>query len=223
MTRGHWIAALLVALLVAVAPAAGVHAQEATPPDTTAAEEAATPDSTVTSPGTIDLSPLEPPESTRAPEPPDEERLDRDRFEWGAGVVEGYFDWVGTFAYRRFLRDGGPFQQNVMIEVAGAKKDYLGEGAVSILYLFRPLKTVRPAWRVRPLLEFGGGGHLVIQVADIAGFDDTGFHTKVYGKMHAFAGLEALLTRRWGVLVRGRFTMPSERPLDYAQAAIFLR
>jgi len=220
VTRGHRVAALFLALFVA--PAATGLAQEATPPDTMAVEEATTPDSTVTNPEPLDLAPQES-EATRAQEPPDEERLDRDRFEWGVGVVEGYFDWVGTFAYRRFLREGGPFQQNVMVEVAGAKKDYLGEGAVSILYLFRPLKTVRPGWRVRPLLEFGGGGHLVIQVADIDGFADTGFHTKVYGKMHAFAGLEALITRRWGVLVRGRFTMPADRPLDYAQAAIFLR
>ena len=221
MTRGHRIAALLLALLVA--PATTGLAQEATPPDTMAVEEPIPPDSTATNPAALDLTPEETLETTRAPEPPDEERLDRDRFEWGVGVVEGYFDWVGTFAYRRYLRDGGPFQQNVMIEVAGARKDYLGEGAVSLLYLFRPIKTVRPGWRVRPLLEFGGGGHLVIQVADIDGFDDTGFHTKVYGKMHAFAGLEALITRRWGVLVRGRFTIPAERPLDYAQAAIFLR
>lgn len=237
MTRGHRIAALLVALVFA--PATTALAQEATPPDSmtfeeattpdsTAVEQPTTPDSTATNPATMDLSPQETPAqeagSEPTPEPPpDEERLDRDRFEWGVGIVDGYFDWVGTFAYRRFLREGGPFQQHVMIEVAGAKKDYLGEGAVSLLYLFRPLKTVRPGWRIRPLLEFGGGGHLVIQVADIAGFADTGFHTKVYGKVHAFAGLEALITRRWGILVRGRLTTPADHPLDYAQAAIFLR
>ena len=220
MTRGHRIAALVLALVLA--PATAAPAQEATPPDTMAVEEATPSDSAVTNPASLDLAPVES-EASRAQEPPDEERLDRDRFEWGVGVVEGYFDWVGTFGYRRFLREGGPFQQNVMVEVAGAKKDYLSEGAVSLLYLFRPTKTVRPGWRVRPLLEFGGGGHLVIQVADIDGFADTGFHTKVYGKLHAFAGLEALITRRWGVLVRGRFTMPADRPLDYAQAAIFLR
>lgn len=220
MTRGHRIAALVLALVLA--PATAALAQEATPPDTMAVEEATPSDSAVTNPASLDLAPVES-EASRAQEPPDEERLDRDRFEWGVGVVEGYFDWVGTFGYRRFLREGGPFQQNVMVEAAGAKKDYLSEGAVSLLYLFRPIKTVRPGWRVRPLLEFGGGGHLVIQVADIDGFADTGFHTKVYGKLHAFAGLEALITRRWGVLVRGRFTVPAERPLDYAQAAIFLR
>lgn len=220
MTRGHRIAALVLALVLA--PATAALAQEATPPDTMAVEEVTPSDSAVTNPASLDLAPVES-EAGRAQEPPDEERLDRDRFEWGVGVVEGYFDWVGTFGYRRFLREGGPFQQNVMVEVAGAKKDYLSEGAVSLLYLFRPIKTVRPGWRVRPLLEFGGGGHLVIQVADIDGFADTGFHTKVYGKLHAFAGLEALITRRWGVLVRGRFTAPAERPLDYAQAAIFLR
>jgi len=233
VTRGHWIAAAFVAFFLSpattalaqeVTPPDSMAFEEAAPPDSTAVEGATTPDSTATNPATLDLSPKEEPASETAPEPPDEERLDRDRFEWGVGVVDGYFDWVGTFAYRRFLREGGPFQQHVMIEVAGAKKDYLGEGAVSLLYLFRPLKTVgRPGWRVRPLLEFGGAGHLVIQVADIAGFSDTGFHTKVYGKMHAFAGVEAMITHRWGLLVRGRFTMPADRPLDYAQAAIFLR
>lgn len=227
MTRGPWVAALFVLLLLSTAEAA--LAQEATPPDSTAASPAA-PDSVMEAAPALEAAPETPAEPPReeaaepAPaEPPNDERLDRDRFEWGVAAVPGYFDWIGTFGYRRFLREGGPFQQNVSVEIAGAKKGYLSEGAVSLLYLFRPLRTVRPGWRIRPLLEFGPGGHLVIQVADVAGFDDTGFHTNVYAKMHAYAGLEALISRRWGILVRGRFTFPADRPLDYAQAAVFLR
>ena len=153
----------------------------------------------------------------------DEERLDRDRFEWGVAVVQGYFDALGTFAYRRFLRQGGPFQQNITIELAGGKKDYLSEGAFSLLYLFRPVRTLHPGWRVRPLFEAGPGAHFVIQVADIEGFDDTGFHNKAYLKMHAYAGVEAMMSRRWGIVIRGRLTTPADRPLDYAQAAVFFR
>jgi len=153
----------------------------------------------------------------------EDERLDRDRFEWGVAAVQGYFDWLGTFAYRHYVRETGPFQQNIAIELAGAKKDYLSEGSASLLYLFRPLRTFHPEWRFRPLLEFGPGAHLVVQVANIEGFADTGFHTNAYAKIHAYAGFETLLGRRWGILLRGRFTTPADRPLDYAQAAIFLR
>jgi len=155
--------------------------------------------------------------------PPGDERLDRDRFEWGVAAVQGYFDWLGTVGYRHYVREAGPFQQNIAMELAGGKKGYLSEGSVSLLWLFRPLRTFRPEWRIRPLLEFGPGAHLVVQVADIEGFADTGFHTNAYGKVHAYAGFEALLGRRWGILLRGRFTTPANRPLDYAQAAIFLR
>lgn len=164
-----------------------------------------------------------PPAKAPPPELTDDQRLDRDRFEWGVAAVQGFFDGLGTFGYRRYVREGGPFQQNIALELQGGTKDYLSEGAFSLLYLFRPLRTFRPEWRVRPLLEAGPGAHLVVQVADIEGFDDTGFHTKAYLKMHAYAGVEAMLSRRWGVLIRGRLTTPADRPLDYAQAAIFFR
>jgi len=223
LTRAGRLALALSTLLIVAAAASAAFAQEATPPDSVAAPVAApvvAPDST------IDLTPP-PAEGTAAPKPAEEEagseRLDRDRFEFGVAVVEGYFDWLGTFGYRRFLREGGPFQQNIVLELEAGKKGYLSEGAFSFLYLFRPLRTFHPEWRLRPLLEAGPGAHLVIQVADIEGFSDTGFHTKVYGKLHAYAGFEALVGRRWGILVRGRLIAPADRPLDYAQAAIFLR
>jgi len=167
--------------------------------------------------------PNDSPPKAPPPELTDDQRLDRDRFEWGVAAVQGFFDGLGTFGYRRYVREGGPFQQNIALELQGGTKDYLSEGAFSLLYLFRPLRTFRPEWRVRPLLEAGPGAHLVVQVADIEGFDDTGFHTKVYLKMHAYAGVEAMLSRRWGILIRGRLTTPADRPLDYAQAAIFFR
>jgi hypothetical protein len=147
----------------------------------------------------------------------------RDRFEIGVAAVEGYFDWIGAFGYRRFLRTGGPFEQAIQIELAGAAKGYLSEGALSVAYLLRPIKSYRSGWRIRPLLEAGPAAHVVMQVADIRGFDDTGFHAHAYLKMHAFGGVEALLGRRWGLSLRGRFTTPAHRPLDYAHAAIFFR
>ena len=221
MRRARGLAAFLASLWIASAGTTG-HAF---------AQEAPAPDSTAVGAPAVDLTPVELPAGDSvgvAPATPrsqaeDAQRLDRDRFEWGVAAVQGYFDWLGTFAYRRFLREGGPFQQNIVIELEAGKKDYLSEGAVSLLYLFRPIRTFRPEWRIRPLLEVGPGAHLVIQVANIEGFDDTGFHSHAYGKMHAYAGVEALISRRWGILLRGRFTTPADRPLDYAQAAIFLR
>jgi hypothetical protein len=224
--RAAGLAALLASLLIAhAAKPSGAFAQDAPAPDSVAVGTVVS-DSVAAE--SLDLSPANAPAADSvATVPPsdvvDAQRLDRDRFEWGFAFVQGYFDGLGTFAYRRFLREGGPFQQNIVIEVQGGKKGYLSEGAVSLLYLFRPIRTFRPEWRIRPLLEVGPGGHVVVQVADIEGFDDTGFHTKAYGKMHAYAGVEALISRRWGILLRGRFTAPANRPLDYAQAAIFLR
>lgn len=221
MRRAGGLAAFLASLWIASAVGTGgAFAQDAPVPDSSAVKTPA-----------IDLTPVETPAADSAAVAPanprsdaeDAERLDRDRFEWGFAVVQGYFDGLGTFAYRRFLREGGPFQQNIVIELEAGKKDYLSEGAVSLLYLFRPIRTFRPEWRLRPLLEVGPGAHLVIQVAEIEGFDDTGFHSHAYAKMHAYAGVEALISRRWGILLRGRFTAPANRPLDYAQAAIFLR
>ena len=148
---------------------------------------------------------------------------ERDRFEFGVGMPEGYFDVLGTFGYRRFLREGGPFEQSIQIELTGGVKDYLGEGALSVYYFFRPLKSYKQGWKFRPLLEVGPGGHLVVQVADIEGFNDSGFHTQGYLKTHLYGGAEFLFSQRWGIVVRGRVSVPEDHPFDYAQAAILLR
>ena len=111
----------------------------------------------------------------------------------------------------------------MQIEVTGAKQDYLTQGTLSLYYLMRPLVSFRQEWRVRPLLEFGPGLHLSVQTADINGFSGTSFHAKSYIKSHAYGGVEFLMTHRVGFLVRGRISIPDHRPLDYAQAAIFLR
>lgn len=148
---------------------------------------------------------------------------ERDRFELGLGMPEGHFDFLGTFAYRRFLREGGPFEQSMQVEFAGGIEDYLSEGALSLYYFLRPLKSYRQEWRIRPLLEIGPGTHLVVQIADVEGFGDTAFHTRAYLKGHAYAGAEFLLRSDFGFLLRGRLSIPAHHPLDYAQAAIFLR
>ncbi|TMQ65615.1 MAG: hypothetical protein E6K79_04610 [Candidatus Eisenbacteria bacterium] len=148
---------------------------------------------------------------------------ERDRFELGVAAPDGYFDVVGTFAYRRFIYQSGQFEQSMQVEVTGMKKDYLIEGSLSLYYFLRPLKTFREEWRVRPLLEVGPGAHLVVQAADIIGFTETSYRARSYLKTHAYGGVEFLLTRRFGILVRGRFSVPAHHTLDYAQAAILLR
>jgi len=148
---------------------------------------------------------------------------ERDRFELGAAVPEGYFELLGTFAYRRFIHQSSVFDQSMQIELTGTKRDYLTEGTLTLYYFLRPLITYKQEWRLRPLLEIGPGAHLAIQTADIVGFSETGFHARAYLKTHAYGGAEFLLTPRFGFLVRGRFSVPAHRPLDYAQAAIFLR
>jgi hypothetical protein len=148
---------------------------------------------------------------------------ERDRFELGVAVPEGYFDFLGTFAYRRFIHESTAFDQSMHVEVTGMTQGYLKEGTLSLYYFFRPLLTYRQEWRLRPLLEFGPGVHLAVQSADVVGFSETAFHAKAYLKTHVYAGVEYLLTRRVGFLVRGRLSVPTHRPLDYAQAAIFLR
>jgi len=148
---------------------------------------------------------------------------ERDRFELGAAVPEGYFEALGTFAYRRFIHQSSAFDQSMQIELTGTKRDYLTEGTLTLYYFLRPLITYKQEWRLRPLLEIGPGAHLAVQTADIVGFTETGFHARAYLKTHAYGGAEFLLTRRFGFLVRGRFSVPAHRPLDYAQAAIFLR
>jgi len=167
-------------------------------------------------------------EATPRPKPPVTSHLrrtpeERDRIELGAAMPDDYFDVLGTFGYRRFIRERAPFEQSIQIEVAAGKKDYLTEGALSLYYLFRPLKSYRESWKLRPLLEAGPGAHVVVQSAELTGLNETSFHAHAYLKAHLYGGAEYLLTRRVGFLVRGRITVPAHRPADYAQAAIFLR
>jgi hypothetical protein len=148
---------------------------------------------------------------------------ERDRFEFGAGVVRGFFDANGTLAYRRFLSERGALERSLMGELSGTTKNQLTEGVVSLYLLLRPVPTYRQSWRIRPLLEFGPALHTVVQGAKLEGLNRTRFTAHVYAKTHGYAGFEALVTNRFGFLVRGRVSVPSHRPFDYAQAAIFLR
>ncbi|MBI4364775.1 MAG: hypothetical protein HY568_05030 [Candidatus Latescibacteria bacterium] len=148
---------------------------------------------------------------------------ERDRVEAGAGVVAGYFDVVGSLGYRRFIGERGPFERSLQAELTGASKAHLTEGIASLYLFFRPERSYRQAWRIRPLLEGGPGLHLVVQAASIEGFRRTNYKAHAYIKSHAYGGVEILVTNRLGVLVRGRFSVPSDHPFDYAQAAIFLR
>jgi hypothetical protein len=167
-------------------------------------------------------------EATPPPRPPVSSHLrrtpeERDRFELGAAIPDGHFDFLGTFAYRRFLRERAPFEQSMQLEITGGHKDYLTEGSLSLYYFFRPVKSYKEGWKLRPLLELGPGAHVVVESADIIGFSETAFHAKGYLKTHLYAGAEFLLTRKVGLMVRGRASVPAHHPLDYAQAAILLR
>ena len=146
-----------------------------------------------------------------------------DRFEFGVAFPDDYFDILGSLGYRRFMREGGPFEQSLQIELAAGKQDYLFDAAASVFYLFRPLKSYREEWRLRPLVEIGPGVHLDIQIAEIEGFNETSFHGRGYLKMHGFLGAELMLGRRFGIMAKGRVGIPNHHPFDYAQAAIFLR
>jgi hypothetical protein len=148
---------------------------------------------------------------------------EKDRFELGGGVVRDFFGAVGSFGYRRFLTQGPVFEANLMGEVTGTAKDQLTEGALGVYVLLRPIKTYKESWRVRPLLEVGPAFHLVVQGASLEGLEKTRFKAKVYVKTHPYVGFEALFTRRLGLVVRGRASIPSHRPFDYAQAAILFR
>ena len=77
---------------------------------------------------------------------------DRDRFEFGAGLVQGYFSTVGTLGYRRFAAERRGWQQWVMGELTGTRRSDLTEGTASFYYLFRHRRTYRASARVRPLL-----------------------------------------------------------------------
>ncbi len=146
-----------------------------------------------------------------------------DRFELGGGVVKGFFDSVGSFGYRRYIGENPGLERSLMAELTGTAKNQLTEGVFSVYFLMRPTATYRESWRIRPLVEFGPAVHTVFQAASLEGLNRTRYKSEVYLKTHAYAGFEALLTRRWGFLARGRMSVPSHRPLDYAQAAIFLR
>lgn len=147
----------------------------------------------------------------------------RDRFEFGAAMPKGYFDWLATAGYRRRLLTDARFQHWLQAEATYSKKDYLSEGSVGAAWFFRPLILWHPEWRIRPVIEGGFGGTIVVQFADIEGFGDWSSHARVYVKSHAVAGFETDLTGRLGIAVRGRFTIPANRPLDYAQVVLFLR
>jgi hypothetical protein len=163
------------------------------------------------------------PAKSRSKGPRFDPGLDRDRVEIGAGPVQGFFDAVGSFGYRRYVRERRGWAQFAVGELSGANKDYLTEGTASAYYLFRNRRTWRPEWRIRPILEGGMGAHIAVQTAHLSGFNERPFHAKAFFKAHAYAGVEALLTRRVGLLIRGRMSVPDHRPLDYAQAAIFFR
>jgi len=146
-----------------------------------------------------------------------------DRFELGGGVVQRFFDTVGSLGYRRSLGLGPAFERSLMGELTGTAKDQLTEGIFSVYLLMRPSLTYKESWRFRPLVEFGPAFHLVVQTASLEGLNRTRYKADVYVKTHAYGGFEVLASRRVGFLVRGRISVPSHRPFDYAQAAIFLR
>ena len=202
-TRNGFVPALLLTWLL-LGPAPRALAQDTTPSPTPAAG-----DSTAARPRVTSTF-------RYVPE-------DRDRFEFGAGPVQGFFTVLGSVAYRRWLGQGPVFEQNLMLEVTGSAKDQITEGALGIYVLMRPSFTYKESWRIRPLLEVGPGAHTVVQVASLEGLSRTLYKSQVYVKTHAYAGFEAQISRRFGLLVRGRVSVPSHRPMDYAQAAIFLR
>jgi hypothetical protein len=156
--------------------------------------------------------------------PPRADRTaDRDRFEFGMAMPEGYFDWLGTLGYRRLLVTDSRFQHWLQAEGMFGKKDYLSEGAASAAWFIRPLALWRPERKIRPVVEGGIAGYVVVQFADIVGFGDWSSHARAFVKGHAVAGFETDLSGRWGLALRGRFTIPASRPLDYAQVVLFLR
>ena len=147
----------------------------------------------------------------------------RDRFEFGVAMPEGYFDWLATAGYRRRLLTDVRFEHWLEADAMYSKKGYLSEGSVGVAWFIRPLAFWRPAWRIRPVIEGGVSGTIAVQFANIDGFDDWSSHARAFVKSHAVAGFETDLTGRWGIAVRGRFTVPASRPLDYAQVVLFLR
>lgn len=148
---------------------------------------------------------------------------DRDRFEFGVATPEDYFDWLGTFGYRRRLSVDPRFEHWLQLELAMGYKEYLSEGATSAYWFIRPRVLTRRHWKVRPVIEGGVGTHLVVQFADLVGFDDWASHSRAFARGHGVLGLETDLPGRFGLALRGRITIPSHRPLDYAQLVLFLK
>jgi hypothetical protein len=138
-------------------------------------------------------------------------------------IPQGYFDLLGTAAYRRLIRTRNPFEQTLKIEITGGGNGYLVEGSMSAYYLFRPIRSYRQSWRIRPLVEVGPGFHWVFESASIEGFGEYSYHSRAYLKLHGYLGAEFLVTHKFGFLLCGRVTIPDHQPLDYAQAAIFFR
>jgi hypothetical protein len=167
--------------------------------------------------------PRVPPETPRVTSKFTRTGEETDRFEVGAGVVHGFFDAVGSFAYRRLIGQSSKFEESIMGELTGTSKQQLTEGAFAAYVLLRPVKSYRESSRIRPLVEFGPGLHTVVQVASLEGLNRTRYKSQLYLKTHVYGGFEAILTRRFGFLVRGRVSYPSHRPFDYAQAAILFR
>lgn len=162
-------------------------------------------------------------ESTAPPSDRPVPGSDRSRLEFGVAMPKGYFDWLGTLGYRHRLLTDTRFEHWLHAEAIFGKKEYLSEGAASVAWFIRPLALWRPEWRIRPVVEGGVGGYVVVQFADIVGFGDWSSHARAYVKGHAVAGFETDLSIRWGLAIRGRFTIPASRPLDYAQVVLFLR
>ncbi|HSQ61070.1 MAG TPA: hypothetical protein VLT84_11700 [Acidobacteriota bacterium] len=148
---------------------------------------------------------------------------DADRFEFGVATPEDYFDWLGTFGYRRRLSVDPRFEHWLHLEFALGHKEYLTEGATSAFWFIRPRVLTHRSWQVRPVIEGGVGTHLVVQFADLVGFDDWASHSRAFVKGHGVVGLETNFAGRLGLALRGRITIPSHRPLDYAQLVLFLK
>lgn len=148
---------------------------------------------------------------------------DLDRFELGVGFPRDYFDWLATFAYQRRVLTDPRFEHFLRPEASFGKKDYLTEGSVSLAWYLRPKRLWRPEWRIRPVVEGGIGGHIVVQFADITGFNDWSSHARFFVKSRLELGAETDLQGRFGLGVRGRLVVPAHRPLDYAQVFLFLR
>jgi len=148
---------------------------------------------------------------------------DPDRVELGVGMPKGYFDWLGTLGYQRRVLTDSRVEHYIRADLEFGKKGYLTEGSSSVAWYFRPRKLWHPEWRVRPVLEGGFGAHVVVQFADLVGFQDWSSHARAFVKTHLVAGAETSLTDRVGLAIRGQFSVPAHQPLDYAQLVLFLR